>query len=102
MKYPAELYSPSPRPHQGVGALTYPLHDRTITVTTCGRICIGRRKINLSQVFADQNVGIKEVREKVWLVTFMHYDLGFFDHEVGRVACAESPFAVKVSPMSLV
>jgi hypothetical protein len=25
-------------------------------------------------------VGIKEVAEKIWLVTFMHYDLGFFDH----------------------
>ena len=24
-------------------------------------------------------VGIKEVAEKIWLVTFMHYDLGFFD-----------------------
>ncbi len=100
MKYPAELYSPSPRPYQGVGELNYPLHDRTITVTTCGRICIGRRKINLSQVFAGQNVGIKEVSEKIWLVTFMHYDLGFFDHETGRVECAENPFAAKVSPMS--
>ena len=37
----------------------------TITVTTCGRICIGGRKINLSQVFAGQNVGIKEVVEKI-------------------------------------
>jgi hypothetical protein len=44
-------------------------------VTTCGRICIGGRKINLSQVFAGQNVGVKEVAEKIWLVTFMHYDL---------------------------
>ena len=35
--------------------------------------CIGRRKINLSQVFAGQHIGIKEVEEKIWLVTFMHY-----------------------------
>jgi len=30
-------------------------------------------------VFAGQNVGIKEVSEKIWLVSFMHYNLGFFD-----------------------
>jgi hypothetical protein len=76
MKYPAELYSLSPRPYQGLGELEYPFHDRTIVVTSCGRICIGRRKVNLSHVFAGQKVGIKEVSEKIWLVTFMHYDLG--------------------------
>jgi putative transposase len=100
MKYPAELYSPSQRPYQGLGELEYPFHDRTITVTSCGRICIGRRKINLSQVFAGQKVGIKEVAEKIWLVTFMHYDLGFFDEEYGRVECAENPFGAKLLPMS--
>jgi putative transposase len=100
MKYPAELYRSSPRPYTGLSELEYPFHDRTITVTTCGRICIGRRKINLSVVFAGQSVGIKELAEKVWLVTFMHYDLGFFDQETGRVECAVNPFAAKVLPMS--
>ena len=99
MKYPAELYSASPRPYQGLSELTYPLHDRTVMVTHCGRICIGRRKVNLSQVFAGQNVGIKEVSEKIWLVTFMHYDLGFFDEESGRVECAPNPFSARVSTM---
>jgi putative transposase len=100
MKYPGELYQPSPRPYNGIGDLEYPFHDRTITVTSCGRLCVGGRKINLSAVFAGQNVGIKEVSEKIWLVTFMHYDLGFFDHEAGRVECAPNPFAAKVLPMS--
>ena len=99
MKYPAELYSASPRPYQGLSELTYPLHDRTVMVTNCGRICIGRRKVNLSQVFAGQNVGIKEVSEKIWLVTFMNYDLGFFDEESGRVECAPNPFSARVSTM---
>src|ERR1700716_2601351 len=97
---PAQLYRPSQRPYTGLSELQYPFHDRTITVTTCGRICIGRRKINLSQVFAGQNVGIKEVAEKIWLVSFMHYDLGFFDHEAGRVECAPNPFGAKLLPMS--
>jgi putative transposase len=97
---PGQLYRPSTRPYTGLGELEYPLHDRTITVTQCGRICIGRRKINLSQVFAGQNVGIKEIAEKIWLVSFMHYDLGFFDHETGRVECAPNPFGARVLPMS--
>jgi hypothetical protein len=66
----------------------------------CGRICIGRRKINLSTVFAGQHVGITEVSEKIWLVSFMDYDLGFFDHDAGCVDCAENAFVAKVLPMS--
>ena len=100
MKYPAELYLPSPRPYHGLDELHYPFHDRTITVTHCGRICFGRRKINLSTVFAGQNVGVKEVSDRIWLVSFMDYDLGFFDHETGRLGAAENPFAAKVLPMS--
>jgi putative transposase len=99
MKYPAELYVSSSRPYKGLSDLEYPFHDRTITVSNCGRICIGRRKINLSTVFAGQNVGIKEVSDKVWLVSFMQYDLGFFDHETGRLTSAENPFGAKVLPM---
>jgi putative transposase len=100
MKYPGELYRRSPRPYRGLSELKYPFHDRTITITQCGRICIGRRKINLSTVFAGQNVGVKEVSDKIWLVSFMQYDLGFFDHETGRLASADNPFAAKVLPMS--
>lgn len=102
MNYPAELYQPSPRPYHGLDPLEYPFHDRTVAVTMCGRVCFATRKINLSTVFAGQNVGVKEVDEKVWLISFMHYDLGFFDHESNRFECAESPFAAKVLPMSSV
>ena len=100
MKYPVELYQPSSRPYHGLDELHYPFHDRTITVTQCGRICFGRRKINLSTVLAGQNVGVKEVSDRIWLVSFMDYDLGFFDHETGRLGTAENPFAAKVLPMS--
>jgi hypothetical protein len=46
-------------------------HDKTIVVTRCGRICLGKKKINFSQVFAGQAVGIKEVHDDIWLVSFM-------------------------------
>jgi hypothetical protein len=88
----------SPRPYRGLSELQYPFHDRTITVTQCGRICFGRRKINLSTVFAGQNVGVKEVSDRIWLVSFMQYDFGFFDHETGRLTSGENPFAAKVLP----
>ena len=100
MMYPAELYKLSARPYTGLGDLEYPFHDRTLMVTSCGRICIGRRKINLSRVFAGQRIGVREVSESIWLVSFMHYDLGFFDHESGRIECAPNPFVARVLPMS--
>ena len=102
MRYPGELYQRSERSYHGLEPLEYPFHDRTVAVTMCGRVCFATRKINLSTVFAGQNVGVKEVDEKVWLISFMHYDLGFFDHESNRFECADSPFAAKVLPMSSV
>jgi putative transposase len=96
MRYPAELYVPSTRPYRGLPALDYPFHDKTVTVTCCGRICFNRRKINLSTVFAGQSVGIKQVSDHIWLVSFMDYDLGYFDHETCRLEPIENPFGPKV------
>ena len=81
LKCPAEVYTPSTRPYRGLPELNYPFHDQTIQVTCCGRICLHRKKINLSTVFAGQAVGIKEVEEGIWLVGFMNYDLGYVDLE---------------------
>jgi putative transposase len=53
--------------------LTYPFHDQTVPATHCGRI---------------------------WLVTFMHDDLGYFDDETCRLEPIENPFGPKVLPMS--
>jgi putative transposase len=68
MQCPAEIYRPSTRIYQGLPDIDYPLHDKTIVVTRCGRICLGRKKINFSTVFAGQAVGIKEVHDDIWLV----------------------------------
>jgi putative transposase len=85
MQCPAERYVPSTRAYQGLQDLDYPFHDKTVTVTTCGRLCFNRQKINLSGVFAGQNVAIKQVSDRIWLVTFMDYDLGYFDDETCRL-----------------
>jgi transposase InsO family protein len=100
MKCPAELYKPSPRPYRGMAELAYPLHDRDILVTTCGRICMHRKKINISTVLAGQRLGIKEVDEGIWLVSFMHYDLGYIDLEQKTLQPIDNPFGPGLSPMS--
>src|SRR6186713_1807452 len=100
MKVPAAVYVRSPRVYRGLQELTYPFHDHTIAVTRCGRICFNGRKVNLSHVFAGQNVGVTQVDERIWLVTFMQYDLGYFDDETCRLQPFQNPFGPKVLPMS--
>ena len=58
------------------------------------------RKINLSTVFAGQRVGLRQVSDDIWLVSFMQYDLGYFDHETCRLEPINNPFSPKVLPMS--
>jgi transposase InsO family protein len=100
MRRPAELYTASPRPYHGLPELQYPWHDRDILVTACGRICMHRKKINISTVLAGQKLGIKEVDDAIWLVSFMHYDLGYIDLEQRTLQTIDNPFGTRLSPMS--
>jgi len=100
MRPPAEVYTPSSRSYTGLPELDYPLHDRQYLVTSCGRICMHRKKINLSTVLAGQKVGLKEVDEGIWLVSFMHYDLGYIDLEQKTLQPLDNPFGTRLSPMS--
>jgi putative transposase len=62
---------------------------------------MGRRKINLSRVFAGELVGLREVDDQVWLVSFLDFDLGLFAQDEGPVEPAPNPFEPeKVSTMS--
>jgi putative transposase len=96
MRFPGELYMSSPRPYKGLPDVAYTFHDRTTTVTHCGRICIHKIKIHLSLAFAGQEVGITEVQEGIWLVSFMQYDLGYFDEQSRRFEPLPYPFAPKI------
>lgn len=100
MRRPADIYIPSSKPYFGLPELSYPLHDREALVTACGRICMHRKKINVSTVLAGQKLGIKEVDEGIWLVSFMHYDLGYIDLEQKTLQPIDNPFGTRVSPMS--
>jgi transposase InsO family protein len=96
MKCPAQLYTASPRRYHGLPEISYPFHDRDVLVTACGRLCLHRKKINISTVLAGQRLGIKEVDEGIWLVSFMQYDLGYFDLEQRTLQPLENPFGPKL------
>ncbi|WP_354077427.1 integrase core domain-containing protein [Constrictibacter sp. MBR-5] len=100
MKCPAEVYSSSVRTYDGLPELTYPLHDRDVLVTACGRICMHRKRVNISTVLAGQKLGIKEVDDGIWIVSFMRYDLGFIDLEQKTLQPLDNPFGTGLSPMS--
>src|SRR4030095_2223080 len=69
--------------------------NRTALVTCCGRICIYKKKINLSTSLAGQAVGIKEVDDGIWLVSFMDY-LGYIDLEEKTLQPLDNPFGPRV------
>src|SRR5262245_10286393 len=100
MKVPEDLYVTSSKAYDGLLELEYPFHDRDILVTNCGRICMHRKKINISHVLAGQKLGITEVDDAIWLVSFMRYDLGYIDLEQRTLQTIDNPFGTRLSPMS--
>ena len=110
---PGELYKKSEIAlPQLLPELDYHQHDQRARVTNCGSIYLGNgRKVFLSTVFAGQYVGLKQIEERLWTVTYMTYDLGFFDEESIRFSPHADPFQTEklvsrpkveqpVSPMS--
>jgi hypothetical protein len=100
IKCPAELYTVSTRRYDGLPELSYPFHDRDVIVTACSRLCLHRKPINISTVLAGQKLGIKEVDDGIWLVSFMHYYLGYFDLEQKALQPLDNPIGTRLSPMS--
>jgi hypothetical protein len=49
---------------------------------------------------AGQKLGIKQVDDGIWLASFMHYDLGYFDLEQKTLQPLDNPFGTRLSPMS--
>jgi len=96
MKCPAEVYTASTKVYRGIEEPHYPFHDKTVNVTNCGRLCIFRKKINLSTSLAGQAVGIREVDEGIWLVSFMDYDLGYVDLEEKALQPLDNPFGPRI------
>ncbi|MDE0166013.1 MAG: hypothetical protein OXH92_02375 [Bryobacterales bacterium] len=45
---------------------------------------------------AGQSVGLKQVDDAIWLVSFMHYDLGYIDLEQRSLQTIDNPFGAKL------
>jgi hypothetical protein len=95
MKTPSEHYAPSPRPYAGL-----PNSHIPCMTATSSSICMHRKRINVSTVLAGQRLGMKEVDEDIWLVSFMSYDLGFIDLEHKTLQPLDNPFGPRLSLMS--
>lgn len=100
MKTPGQVYQPSNRAYNGLPDITYPFHDKEVMITNCGRLCLHRKKINISTALAGQKVGIKEVEDQIWMVSFLDYDLGYVDLEQRTLQTIDNPFGSRLSPMS--
>jgi transposase InsO family protein len=94
MKTPAQLYKKSPREMPTfLEPLCYPDHDETRRVSRDGSLRLAKRKrIYIGQPFIGENVGLKQVDDEVWKLTFMNYDLGFYDGKHPVIEIATNPF----------
>lgn len=82
---PDALHTNSSRPFvDPLVTPTYPLHDATLRVSSCGHIRLpgaSRRTphVYLSTALAGELVGLREVDDNLALMTFLAMDLGFVD-----------------------
>jgi hypothetical protein len=63
-------------------------------------VSVSLAKNQSQQVSRGPGVGVKEVDNGIWLVSFMDYDLGYICLEERTLQRLENPFGPKVLPMS--
>ena len=100
MKTPTEVYKASNREYKGLPELGYPFHEQEKRITVRGDIVLSRnRRVFISIVLANQPVGLTEVDDGIWKVTFMDYDIGCFDEDSYKFVPLDNPLE-KLSMMS--
>jgi transposase InsO family protein len=99
MKTPSDFYRDSARSYPSAPhSLRYPLHDLTRTVGSCGRIhLLGPRRIYLSRALRGQSVGLRELDDGTWLVSFTELTLGTIDSAQSRFEPADVSFSASSS-----
>jgi transposase InsO family protein len=94
MQCPSDLYVASRREYPKI-LEDYDYRDFEYTRRVQGSGVIrfkGGKRIFISDVFAEQEVGIKEVEDGIWAVNFMGYELGYFSSDTNRFNPASNPF----------
>lgn len=92
MKCPNDIYIKSKKIYSDIDILEYKSHDKTLNVSSSGSIKLNGESIFISEVLAYQQIGIKKIDDDILKVTFMDYDLGFFDEENYKLMLASNPF----------
>lgn len=86
MCFPSDVYITSSRPYPNkIPDLQYPLHDIVKTVSSGGQVYLyGKNKpFFIGSVFEGEKVGLRELDDGKWLVTFDDMDLGYADPKTG-------------------
>jgi transposase InsO family protein len=83
MQVPANLYYNSEIPYpRELPDLEYPMHDLVRRVDQSGNVAFRKHMIfQVSSALYGERVGLREVASGVWLVSFMEYDLGYFEEK---------------------
>jgi transposase InsO family protein len=92
-KRPGDLYVPSTRAFSGqLPPVDYPMHDDVLLVRGKGVIQIGYgRRFYLSEALTNHPVGLRELADGRWLITFMDLDLGVVDRQTKAFVPTASP-----------
>lgn len=86
MKVPDAVYVRSERRlPKRLPELEYPLHDASKRVDTYGRIYFRGRLTYIGAALVGQRLGLRQLDDLTWLVSFMEMDLGYLDRETNRV-----------------
>ena len=84
MKYPSDLYVPSEQIYpKELPEQNYPLHDLTRKVGPSGHVTMfARRKhVFIGSALGGETLGLREVADKRWLISFCDLDLGYVDEK---------------------
>lgn len=78
---PVRHYRPSSRRYPDALLPTYPLHDDVRTVFSCGHLYVGDSRVSifLGRALAGLRVGLRELHNGRWLISYADTDLGVCD-----------------------
>lgn len=95
MKTPAAVYTPSPRTYPArLPQLRYPTHDDVLQVSKHGYVRLRRREhVYITAALAYQDIGIRELDDGRWLLSFASVDLGYIDASLRFTAASTPPEA---------
>lgn len=97
MRYPGQIYKTSSKQYpEKLPDLEYPFHDKINTVSCVGQVNVNGKGCfaSIGTPFAGQRVGLREMEEKLWLISFMDYDLGYFSEKDRIFSPFENPFQI--------